>query len=73
MQTYHLRSENPTNVLKSQSFLSKMESHLYVVVHKLMVTKIASATTPAMTLGLNQEISNMIITNLDIHVTQLLD
>ena len=60
-------------MLKSQIFLSKMESHLYVVVHKLMITKIVSVTTPAMILGLNQEISNMIITNLDLHITQLWD
>ena len=70
---FKLCSENPTNMLKNQIFLSKMEFHLYVVVHKLMVTKIVSVTTPAMTLGLNQEISNMIITNLDLHVTQLWD
>ena len=68
-----MRSEDPTNMLKSQIFLSKMESHLYVVVHKLMITKIVSVTTPAMILGLNQEISNMIITNLDLHITQLWD
>ena len=64
---------NPNKMLKMNISCAKMESHLYVEEHKLLATKIASATIPAMTLGLKQEISNMIITNRDIHVTQLWD